>query len=171
MTTHSSPANIDTPAPDGDLVPSIIQLDSTAGQQEAAGDRVVTDAMRDAAYHGIHTWQGKRLEPFSIGREALFNRVRVFVAPTTLRLPEVYAPEYLQEAVLVLFLCSCGEGLLNPIRHSADLVIDAANVWGEKNIPRNQRQAAGELAFKIIHEENLTIAVPMPDGSGKPLGN
>lgn len=159
----------DAAKPDEPITPRVIATD-TAGATQDSGDETTT-AARHAAYHAAHQWQGKPLQAYSFQREALFNITRRFLPLGGLSLPEEYDADYVAEVALLLFLCSSMPEDLQVIRHSADTIINKAFEWAETNLPRDQREAAGKLAFLILKEANINTAVPRPDGKEIKAGN
>lgn len=175
-TPAASAVNPDRAVPDAPIPASVMVTDTTGSDGGEDVDASMA-AQRLAAYHAVHSWRDRPLYPFSFQREALFRVIRKVLPFGGSLLPEEYDDDYASEAALLLFLCATPAarekeqlGLEN-IRHSADLVVNCAYEWADKNVPRAERQAAGHLAFKILREAEINIAVPQPTGRGQKEGN
>jgi|GEM_PF-5341328 len=152
----------DTALPETNIAARVLLSDT--GSAPEPGAAPITDADRVKAYNTAYVWNGIVLEPFTIGREGLFNVVRAFLPLGFRPLPDTYEPIYLLDAILLLFICTAPPEALSKIRHQADLVIDAANEWAQQHIPRDRANAAGVIAFTVLRDNTLTTAVPRPEG-------
>ena len=161
MSSASDSEALPEPPPE----PRILVKDTGGSSVQIPGDQPITDADRERAAAAFYVWQGQPLNPYSIARQGMFNITRGFLPLGILTLPDEYSPSYLLEACLLLFLCASEPVALRAIRHNADLVLDASQEWADANIPNGQQTAAGTLAFQILRDATLTIAVARPEGS------
>jgi hypothetical protein len=153
----------DSALPDAPLASTIHVSDVGLVPPEDLGP---TDADREKAYHTIHAWHGLPLQPFSLSREALFHSVRLMLPISPEVMPKDYHPSYLNEAILILFLCTSTAARLASVRHNYEAVLNAAAEWGDEHIHRSQADEAGRLAFRLLHESEITTAIPQPSGKG-----
>ncbi len=119
---------------------------------------------RQAAVLGSsgHTWAGRQLHPFSIRRESLYFRIRAIAAPLPLKVVIANPETFLQDAMIILWLCAHEPADWNPMRGSAEQLLEAVESWAEENIPRALQTDAVALATQIFREGDSTRALPQP---------
>lgn len=142
----------------------IVLVSDTEGQQIEAQ----AQQQREKAYDGIYHWQEKPLEPFSIGREALYLQLRSMNAAVPLEVAVRHPESFLGDAILILFLCSHRPENLASVRHDFTAFFVAIDAWAEQNIPRRMATQAIGLALQILNDSDSTRAVPRPSGRENP---
>lgn len=149
--------------PDAPVEPRIIAGDSTPA--DLLPPEEVTTSDRHAAYHARHHWHSQPLQPYSFQRQALFRAARLFTPLGYSTLPETYSPERMAEAGLLLYILATDDAVLIDIMHRPSEVLKNAYAWMDAHVPEAEMQAAGELAFQVLKEGRITIAIPQPSGA------
>lgn len=138
--------------------PLIVEEDDIAGELL----EVTAAQARQAAYHAAHAWRGVPLKKFSIGREALYHRLRGVDAPVPLQVMMQHPAAFLGDAVKILYLCHHEPEQWQPLLASVPRFLQAIDEWAEAAIPRSLQSEAVTLALRILNEGTTTEAVPEP---------
>jgi len=142
--------------------------DDIVGQQlaEAAA------AERQTAVLSSHHWRGTTLHPFSIRRETLYFRLRALNDSLPIHLVRKHPESFLQEAIILLWLCLHTPEDWNPMRGNAALLMEQIEHWADTHLQRADQMAAIELALQILSSADSTRAITRPsDLQGEDLGN
>jgi hypothetical protein len=142
--------------------------DDIIGQQiadEAAAER-------QTAVLSSHQWQGITLQPFSIRRETLYFRLRALNDSLPIHLVRKHPESFLQEALIILWLCLHTPDHWNALRGNAALLMEQIEQWADENIRRADQMPAIELALQILSSADSTQAISRPTHlQGEDLGN
>lgn len=158
MSTTPTPSPLGTAEFGDDLLDE--QIERVAAEQ------------RQSAVLAHHTWHGQPLHPFSIRRETLYFRLRAANDSLPLGAMRKHPEAFLQDAMIILWLCAHEPADWTPMRARNDLLLETIETWAEDNIHRHEQTDAIELALKILREGDTTRAVPRPsDRKGDDLGN
>lgn len=133
-----------------------------------------TDRQTAVLASAAHTWNGQALHPFSIRRESLYFRLRASQMPLPIQTIMAHPESFLQDAMIILWLCAHEPKDWQPMKGSIDQLMDAVETWAEKNIQRLQQTDATLLAMQILREGDATRAQAQPSdrpGSEDRLGN
>jgi len=132
----------------------------------------VAAEQRQAAVLAQHTWNARPLHPFSIRRETLYFRLRAANDALPLSVVRRHPEAFLQDAMIILWLCAHEPADWTPMRARNDLLLETIETWAEESIRRAEQTDAIDLALQILREGDTTRAVPRPsDRKGDDLGN
>lgn len=127
---------------------------------------------RQAAVLAQHAWNGRPLHPFTIRRETLYFRLRAANDALPLSVVRKHPEAFLQDAMIILWLCTHEPADWTPMRARNDLLLETIETWAEESIQRPQQTEAIDLALQILREGDTTRAVPRPsERKGDDLGN
>lgn len=156
--THEPPPPTGAANFDDDIVDHAIEL-------QAAEER-------QTAVLAQHAWNGRPLHPFTIRRETLYFRLRAANDALPLSVVRKHPEAFLQDAMIILWLCAHEPADWTPMRARNDLLLETIETWAEENIHRPQQTEAIDLALQILREGDTTRAVPRPsERKGDDLGN
>lgn len=150
-------------SPDAPVEPRIIAGDNVPADLLPPDD-VVTTEDRHEAYHARHSWKGQPLQPYSFQRQAMFRAARLFTPLGYSQLPDAYSPERMAEAGLLLYLIATDDETLMEIMHKPADVLKASFQWVDANVADTEMDEAGTLAFQVLKEGRINIAIPQPRG-------
>ncbi len=127
---------------------------------------------RQTAVLAQHTWHDLPLHPFTIRRETLYFRLRAANDALPLSVVRKHPEVFLQDAMIILWLCSHEPADWTPLRARTDLLLETIETWAEQHILRHQQTDATDLALRILREGDCTRAQPRPsERKGDDLGN
>jgi len=143
---------------------------------------------REKAYAAVHQWNGKPLQPFSIGRESIFFELRAAAGAPRLSAVQHEPIAFLGDAMRILFLCSHEPEAWDHLRGQPVMFLRAVEQWAEGNdswrldqapstkhqaprITRDQQLKAVRVALQIMNDAGTNRAEPAPsdreDDSGE----
>ena len=129
-------------------------------------------AERQTAVLTTHAWQGTPLQPFSIRRETLYFRLRTLNDSLPIHLVRKHPESFLQEAIILLWLCLHTPEDWNPMRGNAALLMEQIEQWADEHLTRADQMPAIEIALQILSTADSTRAISRPsDLKGDDLGN
>lgn len=127
---------------------------------------------RVAAYDAAFAWHGRDLEPWTIGREQLYLKLRAADAALPLHLALQHPESFLGDAVKVLYLCAHQPAEWRHLRADVPAFLEAVEAWAGSAILRDEQSDAIETALRILNAASSTRAVPRPgEKGGDDLGN
>jgi len=129
-------------------------------------------ADRQTAVLSSQQWHGTPLQPFTIRRETLYFRLRALNDSLPIHLVRKHPESFLQEAIILLWLCLHTPEDWNPMRGNAALLMEQIESWADQHLTRADQMPAIELALQILSSADSTRAIPRPsDLQGEDLGN
>ncbi len=126
---------------------------------------------REGIYHGLHTWRGRELEPFSISRRILWQRLCAVDVPLPVGFRFSAEPgAWSGHAVKLLYLCCHQPEEWRHLRADTPRFLEAIELWGEEHVPAETLEDAIVLGFRIVSEAEKLRAVARPDGRAARAG-
>lgn len=113
---------------------------------------------RQRAIRAVHRWEGRVLQPYSLGREELWLEM----CQGDTRLAETWGAPALEapHALKLLYLCDTPPAQLEAVETGE--LIERAEAWADDNVPRTRTLAALRLARRIRHDATVTRARQRP---------
>jgi len=134
----------------------LIQDDEDAPQKES--HRATAEEAYTAGYH----WRGQLLQPFSIMRDRLLEKLQALDAPLPRELRNARPEFVLYDAEKVLWLCSQSPAELQALMPFPLRMLEASQMWGNANIAEGEGMEAISLANRIVTDAEATRAVERP---------
>jgi len=145
---------------DDPLPPTLVVDDSAAPASTA------TEGKANEAYDAVFSWHGNQLEPYSLMRDRIFERLQALDSPVPDTVRQDCPQFVLYDAEKVLALCSLTEQQLLPIMGKPLELLKLTQQWGQQHIASAEGMAAIRLANAIIKASEATRAIERPSRSG-----
>jgi hypothetical protein len=136
-------------------------------------DSDVEQSARQAAFDSEFDWHGKRLNPFSSSREALFAQLRLSMGAPELQRCLDDIDGFFADAARMLWICSHTSDDWGVLRCSPSDLQATIDKWCDENIAPYETSAATLIAYKIYaaSRRNQHETAPSTRKEGADSGN
>lgn len=147
-------------------LPDVAPLQSAEDGRRQSRREQEEDARRKA-WHAVYEWQGQRLQPYSHGREELWQLMCECDVP----LEDSGGRIDLEAGQALKLLYLCATPAQDLARESLPKLVEAAEAWADVQVPRQLTGQAVDLARRIFGEARLTMARLKPAERRADSGN
>ena len=129
---------------------------------------------RQAAFDGVHRWEGRPLHPFSISRETLFLQLRCAVGAPGIYQAMIDGEAWFGDAIRILWLCLHGPDDWDPLRGEPLRLQRAIEAWADDHLPRGAKADLVLLTIRVWNDSQINAHEPVPGdaiGEARDPGN